>query len=199
MKYLRTRHTKATLLAGVAFCCLIHLSSPALEESGLAGNLAYRIFAPDWTWQNRDINILLVLTNQDESEALQGTIELLLPEGLSTHFSYKEATSLNFDIEARQTQRQAFTEITALPGFPLQDYVFSLVLRSGEEEIRVPYAVRTIRGALVHKGHWGVLLIPVGLSLLWSLIFVSVLRGFAKPGAWSRPSETIAFSEEETP
>ena len=57
----------------------------AFTQSGTLGNLTYTVYAPAWTWQNRDINVLVVLENNGV-DPVDTRLQLVLPRGKEEHF-----------------------------------------------------------------------------------------------------------------
>lgn len=173
------------MLSAVWLCCLVYPGTAvALTASGSAGGVAYTVYAPDWTWQKRDLNVLLVLQNPTGAAA-EVSVELILPPENEGHFSYAGERAARVTLPPGGTLRHAFINITALDGVPLQTYDFALRIASGDEEARVAYPVRTIRGAAVSTGKWA-LFLPVGIALTWSILFALVLPRYAESGAWRK-------------
>lgn len=170
------------LICVVSF--FLQFPSVALETSGDIEDISYKIFAPSWTWQKRDINILVVLKNSGQ-DIRHVYVELNFPEDKSDHFDYDGDNRLDVSVIAGQTVRQAFTRIRARDRVPLQTYNFSLNIATEDDRVRVDYPVKTIRGAVVNPGKWA-LYLPASLTLLWSTVFFLVLRRYSEPGAWRK-------------
>ena len=161
----------------------------ALTQGGSVGDLDFAVYAPDWTWQERDINILVILENTSEKPA-QVRLNLVFPPGKEHHFGYDGERIIDLAVPAGEIVRHAFTNIRALDGVRRQVYAFELVVGYEGREARVAYPVRTIRGAVVSPGKWA-LFLPGGVALAWCIVFASIVRRFARPGAWRIPAEPV--------
>lgn len=173
------------LTLSVEFGCPRHACG--LMQSGSLDDLKYSVYAPDWTWQKRDINILVVLENTREESAEVG-LKLVFPPGKEHHFRYDGERTIDLAVPGGKSVRHAFTNIVALDGVPRQVYDLELIVRYEGQEARVAYPVRTIRGAAVSPGKWA-LFLPGGVALAWCIVFLAVIRRFAKAGAWRIPAE----------
>jgi hypothetical protein len=161
----------------------------ALTQTGTVDNLRYSVYAPDWTWQKRDINILVVLQNGGEERA-EVSVTLVFPPGKEDHFRYDGERAIDLAVPAGKGVRHAFTNIVALDRVARQVYKFELVVACEGREARIAYPVRTIRGAVVSPGKWA-LFLPGGVALAWCLVFLAIIRRYAKPGAWRVPAEPV--------
>ncbi|MFO7973743.1 MAG: hypothetical protein R6V12_03830 [Candidatus Hydrogenedentota bacterium] len=187
-----------TMLAMVALTLSMAFSAAALVQSGELGKTEFTVYAPDWTWQKQDINILVVFENTT-AEPVERKVELIVPEAYRDHFGHWGAASIPVDalvgavtVPAHATARTAITGITALHGFPLQEYPLEVCIVAEEtpEERRIAFALQTIRGAAVNPGKWA-LYLPVGVALAFCLVFALVISRFAVPGAWKRASAPL--------
>lgn len=156
-------------------------------------NLRFTVYAPDWTWQDRDINVLIVLENRSGVPA-DVSVTLSLPPGKQDHFEYQGDTRATITVPPGKVLRHAFTNIRALGGVPRQVYPFELSVEHDGRRVQVPYPMRTIRGAAVSPGKWA-LFLPVGLALLWCMVFVLVMGRIALPRAWRTSTEPVTFPE----
>jgi hypothetical protein len=196
----RYRSMRAFLLGATAVLAAVSGIQPhahALTDSATLGDLKFTVYAPDWTWQKRDINVLVVLENAD-SAAAQVTLSLRFPPGKEDHFEYGGEQSLSVAVPPGESVRHAFTDIRALDDVPRQVYDFTLSVIYGGREAQVVYPVRTIRGAAVSPGKWA-LLLPGGIALAWCIVFATVVRRFAEPGAWRIPSAPVPEPERGEP
>ncbi|HOZ49106.1 MAG TPA: hypothetical protein PLO37_19630 [Candidatus Hydrogenedentes bacterium] len=166
----------------------------ALTTTGSLGEVAYAVYAPDWTWQKRDINVLVVLDNHGPRTA-DVYVGLVFPSRKADHFVYSGDTETVIQALPGESTRYAFTNIQARDGVPRQIYDFALTFSCGGVTTRVPYAVRTIRGAAVNSGQWA-LYVPLAIALVWSLVFACVLPRLAGRGAWRRPGEAVKSAED---
>ncbi len=175
----------------------------ALTQKDTVGPVHFSVYAPDWTWQKRDINILVILENAATQE-VPVMIELMLPEGKEDHFQVAgrgedtRPLPLEVVVPAQTTVRQAFPTITALAGVPRQTYDFEVRVAVGDREARVGYPMTTIRGAVVSPGKWA-LYLPAGLALAWCIVFAVVMRRLSRPGAWRVASPPIAEPAQREP
>jgi hypothetical protein len=177
--------------------CLLCEYGEALEQRATVGAVEVSVYAPDWTWQKRDLNILFVL--RDAAAAV--SIALVPPVGLEDHFTYGQVAAggdypaVEVSVPPGETVREEFTGITSRDGVPLQTYNFGIALRAGDAASVIAYPAKTIRGAVVSPGKW-TLYLPVGLALVWSVAFVWALRKMSVPGAWTTPSASLDDDEE---
>lgn len=177
----------------VIVACSIQPSARALTQTGSVGDLNFSVYAPDWTWQKRDINILAIFENTGAEDA-DVMLNLAFPPGKEDHFTYDGDLQTTLTVPSGETVRHAFTNILALDGVPRQLYDFELIVKRAGHETRVAYPVRTVRGAVVNPGKWA-LVLPGGIALAWCVVFALVVRRFAQPKAWLVPS--APFSEPD--
>lgn len=188
----RTLLNRAVLFAFLMLivACLIQPDARALTQTGSVGDLRFSVYAPDWTWQKRDINILAIFENAGDIDA-EVTLNLVFPPGKEEHFAYEGSRETTITVPSGETVRHAFTNILALDGVPRQVYDFELIVKCAGNETRVAYPVRTIRGAVVNPGKWA-LVLPGGIALAWCIVFALVVRRFAQPRAWLVPSAPVS-------
>jgi len=184
---------------GLAVVCGFVSHAYALTERGSIGDLSFTVYAPDWTWQKQNINILIVLEN-DGSESADVNLDLVFPPGKEDHFQYVEngepkATRIETVIHTGETVRRAYTNIHALAGVPRQTYDFEIMLSAGSRSARVPYPVRTIRGSMVSPGRWA-LFAPGAVALAWCIVFAVVMARLAPTGAWRYPGTPMTEPEK---
>lgn len=165
------------------------------------GDVELTVYAPDWTWQKRDINILLVARNHGARGSLiKATLEL--PETDSPdqppRFVYDGETRKTFTVRPGGEVREAFTGITAMGGVPTGAYTFTIRLAGPDAAAMMRYPVKTIRGAAVNPGLWAVYL-PVAVALVWCIVFAVALLRMAAPGAWRKQPPPIAPPENPPP
>ena len=184
------------------FSSVLCPQAAALEITEQVGPVECSVYAPDWTWQKRDINILFVLRNTG-TETENVSLDLRPPKDLENHFTYSQVGDTSPYPHARvtvlpgETIRHAFTGITARDGVPRQTYDFSIRLRTDTHKQAVAYPVKTIRGAAVNPGKWA-LYLPIGIALAWSVAFVYALRKMGGPRAWLIVSEPLETDEGES-
>jgi hypothetical protein len=185
------------LMLGTAF------PAAAFVQSGQLGETPFTVYAPDWTWQKRDINILVVFENPTE-EPVERTVELVVPEEFRDYFGHKGAAGFDVEVLTRtvtvppnETARTAITGITALEGFPLQRYPLALQIagEGGAQPQNVTFELQTIRGAVVNPGKWA-LYLPVAVALAFCLVFALLISRFAERGAWKRPSAPVTTTSD---
>jgi len=177
----------------VAVYC-IEPHAHALTQAGSIGDLRFTVYAPDWTWQKRDINILVVLENGGV-EPVDVSLDLVLPPGKEDHFAFDKPTHIDVSVPSGETVRHAYTDIRALDNVPRQTYEFEIRLSLAGREIGVAYPVRTIRGAMVNPGKWA-LFAPAAVALAWCVVFAVVVSRLAVRGAWRRPGRRVAEPEK---
>jgi len=180
-----------TVLTGA---CSIPPDAHALTETGSVGDLRFAVYAPDWTWQKRDINVLVVLENTGRRPA-DVTLNLVFPPGKESHFRYETDPRVELIVPGRRTIRYAFTDIRALDGVPRQTYAFAIELGLDDRQVRVPYPVRTIRGAMVSPGKWA-LFAPGAVALAWCIVFAVVVGRMAPRSAWREPGAPTSAPEK---
>lgn|GEM_PF-851238 len=170
--------------------CTIQPRAHALTRTGRVGDLNFSIYAPDWTWQKRDINILAILENAGDEDT-EVVLNLVFPPGKEDPFAYDGERQATLTVPSAETVRYAFTNILSLDGVPRQVYDFELTVRCAGHEAHVAYPVRTIRGAVVNPGKWA-LVLPGGIALAWCIVFAAVVRRFAQPRAWLVPGAPVS-------
>jgi len=159
-------------------------------------------YAPDWIWQDREINILLVARNAG-SATVPVTVELQYPSDAAQFFAYKGETRKTMEVMAGGIGRQGFAGIIALEHTPdgqrapLGRYEFRLQVTAGPERAEIRYPVTTIRGAAVSPGAMAIYL-PVGLALAWCAVFYAFLAWRQGRGAW-RGFSSNALDRVESP
>ena len=121
------------------------------------------------------------------------TVELVISETLRVNWAPGHGIdSAEFnaqcDVPAGTTAR---TAITASRVGRISAQRYPLTLRVTREstaaEVEVAYELQTIRGAAVNPGKWA-LYLPVGVALLFCIVFAMVIRRFEERGAWKRVS-----------
>lgn len=166
---------------------LLPVCAWALTEQVDVDGVSLTIYAPDWTWQRQNVNVLVVA--QNGSGAPRSIhLELIPPAGKEDHFKFNGPVSMEFDVGPAETVRKAITDIYATDSFPWQVYDFAFVVRGQSETRTVPYALRTIRGAAVTSAK-SALYLPVAVALIWSGLFAAVLPRLSSPGAWRKTQE----------
>ncbi|GMW03410.1 MAG: hypothetical protein AMXMBFR84_45440 [Candidatus Hydrogenedentota bacterium] len=179
----------------------------ALSESGQSGDLAYSIYAPEWTWQKRDINLLIVLRNTGADESLPVESRLHLPKGDEGDFGIggnagdfpEDFLRRTVEIPPGGTLRIAYAGITALKSAPGDVYAFGLELNHAGVRIELPYPVRIIRGEIFSGGRWMALGVPAGVGLVWCVAFAWYLGRRAGFLAWLRIPHPIDEPREKDP
>jgi hypothetical protein len=192
----------------IAGLTLIAQSASAfgLAAEGVAGGVEYSVYAPDWTWQGRDANVMAVLENTSNSE-ISCHLSLVIPENVVDHFGRNgapfAADSTPFTTEVTvppgETRRVALTGLTALHGHPLQTYQLQVTIQADDDAALIPYPLQTIRGQAVSEGRAVALGVPIGVALLFSAAFALVLRTTAGPHAWKVAGPTAEEPAEPEP
>lgn len=176
----------------------------ALTESGTAGDVRFTVYAPDWTWQKQNVNVLFVLSNQGVTPQ-DVTVAIELPQGKESHFQRPTRTEGDREVPAPlerevrvspgETVRQALTDIRALDGVPRQVYDFTVIVRCGEAVVRVPYSLATVRGAAVSSAKWA-LFLPVVVALVWSVLLAAGMLWTTERHAWLTPGKPVLIAGE---
>ncbi|MBI4557906.1 MAG: hypothetical protein HY706_10020 [Candidatus Hydrogenedentes bacterium] len=169
------------LLAFLAF----HGQTDALTMSRQLSDLTYTVYAPDWTWQGRNINIVVSVENPSDAEK-HLHVALTLPSGKESDFDYAGENEIDLTLPPRSVQRCAFVNLYARNDVPRGSYDFELMLNSDHSTSKVSYRLRTIRGALVGPGK-PTLLLLTGITVIVSLVFATVFRLISAPQAWRTP------------
>jgi hypothetical protein len=174
------------ILASIAMLAILPcLRATALEATGALGDLHYAIYGPDWTWQKRDINIMVLLDNTGSAPAI-GMLRIALPETEPLPFVTEQPLVQPFEVPPGGTLRLAFTQIQATDQAKRGVYDLAIGLGTYGNVEQIPYRVRTIRGAAVSPGKWA-LLLPVLLTALWGAVMFVAMRRMAAPRAWATP------------
>lgn len=178
--------------SSIALFAMILVSGRAIGVIATAedGAISITVYAPDWTWQKRDINVLIVIENKSPSE-VSGELSLQLPDRFEDHFKFDGEASNSFALASGSEGRFAFTNITALDGVPRQTYAFAIELNADAGVVRVPFDITTVRGAAVSPGLWAIWL-PAGVAACWCVVFLAMMGRYAQPRSWLTPSPPIA-------
>jgi hypothetical protein len=168
------------------------------------GPIQIRHYAPDWIWQDRAVNLLLVLRSEARAPR-RVEVTLDLPAGVFFQPPREETLVRNVDLQPGETRRIAFANILALSfrpstGEPLPRGVheFALRARSGGESAREGVRVRTIRGAMVRGNVWCIV-VPAAICFLWSIGLLALLSRKSPAGAWRRVREVIPDRRDADP
>ena len=180
------------------FLLLATPCATALTHTGQLDHITCSIYAPDWTWQNRDVNILVVLENTG-SYTQDVTVRTAFPADKEDHFTYEGPTELTLTVPAGGTARAAFTNIHSMAGVARQTYELQLVLKTDGSSTVVSYPLQTIRGQAFSGGRWVALFVPAGVALVWCVAFALALTKMARPGAWKTPAFPISEPTTKEP
>jgi hypothetical protein len=175
----------APLLA--SFVLFFARRAPALTHTGQLDQITYSVYAPDWTWQNRDVNILVVLDNPGP-QTRDITVTIGLPKGKTDHFTYEGPADFRVTVPPGGTTRAAFTDIHAEAGVARQTYDLQLTVETDGRSAVVAYPLQTIRGEAFSGGRRVALFVPAGVALVWCIAFAVALTKMARPGAWKTPA-----------
>jgi hypothetical protein len=180
---------RASVVCAAVLVVGLQGTAGAFETTQSVGPVLLSVYAPDWTWQKRDINILMVARNKGQ-EAATLSVELVLPVGQEDHFVYVGEKVKTLTAGPGEAVRAAFAGITAKDGVPTQQYVLALKIRAGDGDTTLEYPVQTIRGAAVNPGKWA-LYLPAGVALIWCAAFALALRRMSGAGAWRRSGPAV--------
>jgi hypothetical protein len=171
----------------------------AFTHTFTAGDTEITVYGPDWTWQGRDINILLIARNHGESAAAF-TFTLNMPEEAARLFVYGGEMTRSLRVAPGKTARECFAGIQARTGISTDACVLRLEVadNAARAPVHIEYPVSTIRGAAVRPGVWA-LYLPAGIALAWCLIFFLVLRRLARPGAWRNKPDAVRETADAPP
>ena len=187
---MRTVETTAVALL-VVLCCSAFAPAWGLTATGEVAGVAYSIYAPAWTWQKRNINILIKAENKT-TEPRTLTVRLHLPANAPDAFQAPDdSKGKTAELQPGAVKRVAIVNVKARAEKPLGDYVFRITLAAGGQKTQLDYPVKTVRGAVVRPGIW-VALLPVVITLAWCVVFILVLPRYAAAGAWRKPGPAIA-------
>ncbi len=194
------------LLCTVATAIVATHAAIALESEGDAAGVRYGVYAPDWTWQGRDANIMAVFENRTAA-AVTCSITLIIPADQASHFGRNGGPATDESaplvnevfVPPGETRRVALTGVTALLGFPRQTYPLLLTLRVNDTETPIDYPLRTIRGQAVSEGLAVSLGLPISVALLFSAAFAAVLKRTGAPGAWKTVPHSATDPESPEP
>jgi hypothetical protein len=177
---------------------LLHWFLPALAfgvtSEVTVGDVHLRLFAPDWIWQNQSVNILMVVSNPTSSEHTL-SVNLELPDAAPGELTYIAPTTQQHRIAANSELRLAFTGLKPSTGFPLTTYDCQLIVTATGASVTIPYQFHTVRGPAVKSGIL-MALAPVGISLIWCVMFLIFLPRLATPGAWRVSSDTFVAEDK---
>lgn len=180
------------LAAFVAMGCMPRAA--AYTETVHLGDTAVSVFAPDWIWQRREVNLLFVVRNEGDAP-IAPEVTLRLPEGLEEHFTFTGDAIQTVTVAPGESARGAFTGILAQDGVPCQRYDFQITVRAGDASETLHYPLKTIRGAVVGAGSAAIAL-PVIIALAFTLLFAFVLNAMGGPGAWLRLGSAVTAPED---
>lgn len=181
----------------VFLCAALILAWPCVSEgltrSGTVGDVGYTVYAPDWTWQDREVNILVVLRSTTGSPR-EATVSLVLPPDKAGDFAYGGEAVIRETLEDSTPVRAAFVGIKPLSGVPRQTYPLEVRIHTAGGETHIDYPLRTIRGAAVSPGKWAVLL-PVAVALAWCVVMGIALHRLSPTRRWWRVSGSVQMAE----
>ena len=195
----------STSSSGLGRVCVLVLAvgglaahAHALTYSDEIGDVSFTIYAPDWTWQDRDVNILVVLENTGTgTENVE--VRLVLPEGKEDHFGYDGPDMVRANLAPDTVVRRAFAGVLAKPGVPRQVYDLGLTIETGHGMAMATYPLRTVRGQAFSGDWWAPLFVPPIVALAWCAAFVIALRKFASPRAWRTNPPPVEEPETKEP
>ena len=182
------------------------MSADALESESDAAGVHFGVYAPDWTWQGRDINVMAVFENTSASPTTCA-ITLEIDSDHVDHFGRNGAPSSpdsgplvsEVSVPPGETRRIALTGITALNAFPRQVYPLILRVSVDDADIRIDYPMRTIRGQAFSEGRVIALGVPIRVALLFAVAFAAVLRKSGDSDAWKTVPHSAAEPEVPEP
>ncbi len=187
------RLTAVVWAAGLALMC--PFPAEALEHSGVVADIAFSVFAPDWTWQNRTVNVMFALENRGTEDAAV-TVAMRLPAGKESDFQ-ADSGRLPQTVTGPPgtTVRAALPDILAQAGAPRQVYPCVLSVETGAAAADIPYPLRTIRGAVVSSARWAMYL-PVATALCWAAVIAVVMTLMTSRRTWLEPAAPISEPDE---
>ena len=187
----------AAFLAAVILSSAICVESRALNACASAGGCSVAIFAPDWIWQGETINIMAVARNNSASDA-KLAVAAACEAGAEDVFNMPQPSDVSTVVPAGGKVRLAISGIRVLPNARTGISALSIHVASGGDLARIEYPVSIIRGSLVEKGIWSILL-PALVAFLWSAALLLVLPRYSERGAWKRPSAVFVPEGESHP
>ncbi|MFC2075511.1 hypothetical protein ACFLT7_00365 [candidate division KSB1 bacterium] len=171
------------LIISTGFGRSVQAVTQTIEEAGVSISL----YGPDWIWQRRDVNILVVGRNRTD-HTVQLELILRLPDASGDAFNYDGPERVDLILPPGETKRTAFTGLTASDGVPLDTYPLIVECKIDGKALVFDYPVKFIRGGVVRPGVWAVLA-PAFLAGLWCILIVLYLSRIGRPGAWRKPGE----------
>jgi hypothetical protein len=151
----------------------------ALVSTGEVCGVQFCVYAPDWAWQSSTVNVM-IRVNGDEAQAADLKPSLVLPEDSPFGLEPPKLRRIGSNI--------AFTGLRLRADAPLGTNSLSVTIANGDDTVTVPYPLRVVRGPLLNPSRWAVAA-PVGVSLVWVVLFAFVMSRFARKRAWRSPSE----------
>ncbi|MBN1670937.1 MAG: hypothetical protein JXR37_07885 [Kiritimatiellae bacterium] len=189
------RHLHLGSLLIWALVSAVPRAGHAYNERVRVADVDVMVFAPDWIWQARDANVMVVAQNTGTEEA---GIELSAScaDEARPLFGLAQDKTATGKAPAGDKVRMALTGITPGADTPPAVYPFAIRIRVAGHEQKLDWPLKVIRGSLVEAGTWS-LLLPALVCLLWSVALVAVLPRFAARGAWRTPGPPFDESTEE--
>ncbi len=157
------------------------------------GDCRVTTFAPDWIWQGETVNIMAVARNQGPSETKLSLSAHCPAESEDVFVMPADAVSTVVPPYGRA--RIAICGIRVSPTARTGIHSLSIGATCCGENAQIVYPISIIRGSLVEKGVWSILL-PALVAFLWSAALLIVLPRYAEGGAWKRPSAVFVPVEE---
>lgn len=175
-------------VSAAVFCAR---EAAALTRAFEVGGVKLTAYAPDWAWQNSEVNVLFVLQNMTDAP-VQVVLALETPAAAEMAVDTGHAlTRVQIAIQPHETVRSAFTGMKLRMDAPLTVHNLEMRVGAGGDEFLLDYPLRAIRGQIFGGSGLVVLLVPAGVALVWCLAFLIAARRYADRGAWKRPGPPV--------
>ena len=176
----------AAVLFSIGLSCITFTSDPlyAFTRTVEVNDLVFHLYGPDWIWQGRDVNLLIVAENRGGSARLARVVLVSMGEkSYRPGFSYSGPDTLDFSVPPHGRAMSAFVGLTARKDVTLGRYTLPVSFSCDGISKRVENGVRIIRGEAVRPGLM-VVVVPSLLAGLWCLVIVVYLSKVSGRGAW---------------
>lgn len=181
------------------FCLLASGTVFALTTEGplrtAAGPLEVRVYAPDWIWQSQPVNVLVFVESRAEAP-VEVTCEVVLAAGQASPFVARPPAPATGKVVPGRTLRTGVVGLQTRQDVPLGVYPLRVTVRAGNETLAFDYPLRLVRGQPATTSAGYTIGIEAAICVAWCVVIGLVLRRYAQPGAWRRPSPPYEADDE---